>query len=1015
MNNSLKNDILKALTCAISPDKNLNDQAENYLLVDNLNNIEFFKLLLTISIDDTVEDKLRVSSLIILKKILITNWRKLNQPTQELISNSFLNLILNSKSIRCLNLMSEILYKIILYRNNSSDGDEEDEIKEKWPEFEINLLEAVKNNINNFDNLYRCLIAYHMLAKTREHSSSKERPIITKSVMNFFPILESLIVGLTKAELNQQNIEFMKIICKIFFKCYRYGVDSYIANPEKINLWMDFFLGILTSNNLELYKPKKWVLRIFLPFLRNFCDTKSEKEFREFGDFWRNSYFKKILMIFINILKTYDRSMKQEKVIFNLSRNFYHIIKLDDYFNEYKNEIFDLFKNNLIKLIRFTEDDYDVYVNDPVEYFKKNDEFCFDHTIRDSIMNIIASLARGDLLNNMVLFFAQELAKENEIIPREGIYFIIHKLADKLRKCDNGNFAENLINNFVLKDLNSKEGFMRTRCCILISRFSQSIFNENILKTVVSQICQKLKDPDFPVRSYAAITLDRLLLNPAVVDIVRPEIQTVLVIYVNLIQECDNESLINSLTGIFETFNKELAPYAKELLRKMVNLIIGLYEKTELKTNEQIEENEFSIISAFQSMHELMKAPFEESDIEEIYIILEKLFLKIIKENDTELLEELLKLFNLLVFRSKKGALLPQLWNYFEFFCYILNTNQIPDSNYQFRNFLLQYASPNRGSYAEMQGTIITIFKNFFYKEPDTLIKKTDEFGKTYISLLFQTLESLKLVESGYDDECNKAQTLIFEANLTTELLENPLFTESDLLIKQKTEEMIKYYIKYSERIMTQKKKEIIETNIIYHNFGVYFWKRFGDIFNLLKNTNQNLCNNLILNWTKEHKEILTYRVRKGSFLGLLELVRNIDNIDFLKNEKEPLLQFLLKDLIFQDIQHNIELENSQCDFALDDFEDVEVQEDLVLDSLENIKSFFKQNDNNYPLETEILLNADFDFCIENFSKTKPVELFKNYMGEVGIDLNTLNSLLANFSNELKGKIFEILGIKMQN
>ena len=125
-----------------------------------------------------------------------------------------------------------------------------------------------------------------------------------------------MIISLGKAELNQQNVEFMKIICKIFFKCYRYGVDTYIANSEKINLWMDFFFGILSSNSLELYKPKKWVLRIFLPFLRNFCDTKSETEFKEFGDYWRNSYFEKILVIFINILKGYDKSMKQEKDAF---------------------------------------------------------------------------------------------------------------------------------------------------------------------------------------------------------------------------------------------------------------------------------------------------------------------------------------------------------------------------------------------------------------------------------------------------------------------------------------------------------------------------------------------------------------------------------------------------------------------------------------------------------------------------------------------------------------------------
>lgn len=57
-----------------------------------------------------------------------------------------------------------------------------------------------------------------------------------------------------------------------------------------------------------------------------------------------------------------------------------------------------------------------------------------------------------------------------------------------------------------------------------------------------------------PVRSFAAVALERWLDKPQAVEIVKPHVKNLLVIYMNIIDECDHEVLISSLNGIFSAF-----------------------------------------------------------------------------------------------------------------------------------------------------------------------------------------------------------------------------------------------------------------------------------------------------------------------------------------------------------------------------------------------------------------------------------------------------------------------------
>lgn len=61
---------------------------------------------------------------------------------------------------------------------------------------------------------------------------------------------------------------------------------------------------------------------------------------------------------------------------------------------------------------------------------------------------------------------------------------------------------------------------------------------------MVEAVSSQLEDKEKPIRFFAAVALERLLMYEETKNIIRPHIKNLLVIYLNIINECDNETLI---------------------------------------------------------------------------------------------------------------------------------------------------------------------------------------------------------------------------------------------------------------------------------------------------------------------------------------------------------------------------------------------------------------------------------------------------------------------------------------
>ncbi len=992
--------IIEALNFATSPDKNLNEKAENFLLGD-YQNIVYYQHLMQLTVDFNQNGKIRLTAVLILKKLIVKHFRDVKPEIQNLIKNNFLDMMSQAKSLKVVGLFSEILYKLLLIHPTP----------EKWPDFEEKLYNKICQNFSNLEVLYFMLKAYEKLSKTREHIPTKERKQLTVSISKFFPLLENLLTSLVQSEINQQNSEFIKVICKIFFKAYRYSVDDYMANSEKCSVWMINFEKILQNNNPLLYKAKKWISRVMLQFYRNFAHPEEEKQYKEFGVFWKNNFSQRLFDTFLPLIANYQIESHQNKVIYNISRLFYHFFKLKENLEKYKDRLMELVQQKFIKLVSLTQKDLETYEDDPIEYFKRNDIFIFAQDLRDAVTNMILVCANSFLLENMVVFYIQRLNSQISVLEKEAIFYIFQKISEKILKLKDSSFIPNFFEHHVIKEINAQEGFLRMRCCVLVDIYSNKLTDENLIKKLVETICGKLEDPDMPVRSYAAVALDKLLYKPFVIDMVRPHIKTILIIYIKLINECDNELLINSLTGIFESFNKELAPFVEELVEKLVNLILNIYQKTS-KGNQRSEEEEqeFSILSAFQSIKELLKAPYQSTQIPSLYNKLEPVIVKIIQEQDLEVIEEIIDLINLLVFRSKKNQVYPALWKYFEFFSYALAASiplNFSDKSIYRQNPLILELEFNRSNYDDIHHTMISVFRNFMYKDIHHIIKTSDGLGMNYLQLLMTALSDSKKNENKINDPADHAPIILFEGNLVLDLFKSNSLDTTNLL-NQKIKELIGFYHDSIELCKETKRIDKLVVNIFWHNIGLFMCVNPSVVMEAL--AQNNLIQNSIVNWMDCHKELLTFRTRKASFLGLLSVMKAMQNDT--AETKQRLVQFLLNDLIVQKVQNEREVKNQSEDFCLDDF-DLNEEEEIIkqITTIENLKKFLSQMDNRYPIETEVLLNYEYDFVLEEFQHINPVNYFKQIVSETGMTADDLNFLLNQLTEEFRETAKKILYI----
>jgi hypothetical protein len=179
----------------------------------------------------------------------------------------------------------------------------------------------------------------------------------------------------------------------------------------------------------------------------------------------------------------------------------------------------------------------------------------------------------------------------------------------------------------VLKEFKSEFGFLRERACTFIEHFGDHDYqNPELVRSITTLICDKLSDPRLPVRVMAAIAAPKLLKNGCTKEMLNDHVDTILKIYLNLMNDIDLEELIEGLEVIIDSFSERVKQYAVSLTEQLVNVFKRLIDAEDAEGEEKEEKSIVaeSVLRAILKLFELF------AKYDDIYLQMENIISGII-------------------------------------------------------------------------------------------------------------------------------------------------------------------------------------------------------------------------------------------------------------------------------------------------------------------------------------------------------------------------------------------------
>jgi len=121
---------------------------------------------------------------------------------------------------------------------------------------------------------------------------------------------------------------------------------------------------------------------------------------------------------------------------------------------------------------------------------------------------------------------------------------------------------------------------MRSRACWIYGMYGKFPINEDHLRNVLDCLYANLQHNDLPVRVNASIALINLLDHEVAIEFLRPGLETIISIYLKLMDDIDYDELVNALNTLVGVFYEDIGPHALKLCDKLSQAFIRLLNST---------------------------------------------------------------------------------------------------------------------------------------------------------------------------------------------------------------------------------------------------------------------------------------------------------------------------------------------------------------------------------------------------------------------------------------------------
>ena len=499
----------------------------------------------------------------------------------------------------------------------------------KWPEYmdiTMQLLSA-QDASSVFAGL-QCLLAVCRTYRYRAGEADRGNldQVVEISFARLLAIGNSLV-----DETNPEAGEMLRIVVK----CYKHAIYFELPKPLRPHQatvdWCTLFLRIIShpapayalSEDLDeremnhWWKARKWCYanlnRVFVRY-GNPHGLSSSQE-KDLGDFPKNfitNFAPEILKGYLSEIEKWvggNHWLSKPSLSYTLIF-LEECVKPKNMWDTLKPHMDSLIKHLIFPVLCQTEEDLELFTDDPPEYLHRKLNFYEEVSAPDmAATNFLITLTKNrkqqtyvilSYVNEVVTRY--EASPDDQKIPREkeGALRMIGSLASVIlgKKSPIANQVEYFFVRHVFPEFRSPHGFLRARACDTLEKFEQLDFKDsNNLMVIYRNILESMADPELPVRVMASLALQPLIRHDVIRTAMQDNIPQIMHQLLKLANEVDVDALANVMEDFVEVFSEQLTPFAVALSEQLrdtyLRIIRELLDRNEAKATQNGDAPEY--------------------------------------------------------------------------------------------------------------------------------------------------------------------------------------------------------------------------------------------------------------------------------------------------------------------------------------------------------------------------------------------------------------------------------------
>ncbi|KAK9456600.1 armadillo-type protein [Dipodascopsis uninucleata] len=505
---------------------------------------------------------------------------------------------------------------------------------DSWPTFLDHTVQLLQSQ--DAQHIFAGVICLNELSKTYKWKNHESRLAFDQVIEVAFP-LALQIAGTILNETSDNTGEMMHMIMKSYRSAINIELSPRLQDQSALVPWGTLLLQVVAKDisldslpdddeERELvpwFKAKKWAYRnlnkIFMKYGDPNALTDSMQEYKAFSKAFVTNFAPEILKAYLHQIQLWveGRLWLSRPTLNSILEYFEECVKTKITWDILKQHVESLVSHVVFPLLCITDDDLDLFENEPVEYIHKRIDFFDDSPTPDiAATNFLVTLAekRRKASFNIILSFVNSVVVEQRshiddmkyARQKEGALRMIGSLSHIIlgKKSPVADMMESFFVTYIFPDFQSQFGFLRVRACELLNRFSDIDFKDQQNVTFIyDNITNCLNDKYLPVQVEAALALQPLVRHESIRARLSTDIRAMMEKLMELTKKIDMDSLLGVMEEFVDLFSEQLTPFAVQLAEELRDQFLRMLGEIIDKQNvnpENLDSGEYgSLIDDF--------------------------------------------------------------------------------------------------------------------------------------------------------------------------------------------------------------------------------------------------------------------------------------------------------------------------------------------------------------------------------------------------------------------------------